>query len=655
MSVALFFIILKLKRGITLNTVTYQSLEFHKILNEVAAYAHTKRGSETILQLAPSYHRRQIESWLREVSEGVEMLTKSASIPIHSIEGVLEQLEQARKGQFIRAELLVAMHSFIDHVAKLKRYMNDKSFVAPTISTYVDSIEDLSQLDEELSRCLRHTAIDDYATKELARLRKAIADKRAVVKERASKIAKSPKYATYLQDQMVVEKGGHLAVPVKREYRSKVKGSIVDTSASGSTLFVEPKEVEALQEELSLLKMAEEREVEQILYYLTGLILEHERELSLAVEIMHQYDVIVAKAKYSMAIKGIPAAINEEYCIRIVEGRHPLLGESAVPLTVTLKDPDYALVITGPNTGGKTVTLKTVGLLTLMNQVGLHIPAQPGTELHLFQNVFVDIGDGQSITENLSTFSSRLRNIISVLEEANDHSLVLLDELGSGTDPSEGMGLATAILDKLYEKGAMLFATTHYNEMKEFAEQREGFINGSMEFDLHSLRPTYRLLIGETGNSQAFQIAIKLGMHPSIVEKAHEITYKEHGNYSVEEMTERMKKQVATNRYARSRLTSKPKPKQESAYQQGDNVTVKPSNEVGIIYKGPDENGDYIVQVKEEKRRYNHKRLKLHIKAEHLYPEDYDFDIIFKSTQYRKTKHDMNRKHVEGAKLEEDE
>lgn len=305
-------------------------------------------------------------------------------------------------------------------------------------------------------------------------------------------------------------------------------------------------------------------------------------------------------------------------------------------------------MITGPNTGGKTVTIKTVGLLTLMVQCGLHIPAAEGSSVSIFHRILVDIGDGQSITENLSTFSSRIVNIIEILKDADDRTLVLLDELGSGTDPGEGMGLATAILEKLYEKGATLLATTHYSEIKEFAEAHSGFINGSMEFDLNTLTPTYRLNIGRGGESQAFAIALKLGIHPQIIERAHCITYKENKSYTVEEpdswKRKELEKQVIVNKYQKRKKTSV-KEVTIPIYHQGDNVSVSPTNDFGIIFTGPDPLCNYLVLIKGEKVSVNHKRLGLYIAAKELYPEDYDFDIIFQSKENRKKSKHLSKEH----------
>ncbi|MFD1020728.1 endonuclease MutS2 [Thalassobacillus hwangdonensis] len=639
-----------------MNTHTFETLEFDTILKEASHYAFTEKGKETVKATRPSLNKRQIERWLEEVTEAVEVLRISSSVPIHSLDDVLHILEYAGKGMYIRSDQFTKLLSFLDHCTKLKRFMEDKTYAAPTISSYAYSIEDLSELEAEIQRCLRHGQVDDYATKELQRVRKQLQIQQTRLKDKIQHMAKSAKYKTIMQEQTVAEKNGRFVLPIKREHRNKINGAIIDQSASGATLFIEPSEIGEMQEEIQMLRMAEEHEVEQILYYLTGYVMEQEHALKIAVDTMHQYDVIFAKAKYSLALDATAPQLNESYLIDLKSARHPLLGKDAVPLTIQFGEGDHALIITGPNTGGKTVTLKTIGLLTLMAQSGLHVPADEGTSLHMFQQIFVDIGDGQSISENLSTFSSRLVNIIDILRETNDHTMVLLDELGSGTDPGEGMGLATAILEQLFEKGATIFATTHYSEMKEFAEEKQGFMNGSMEFDIETLKPTYRLLLGQTGKSQAFEIAMKLGMHPTILRRAHQITYKEDREFDVEEQLLKqasMEKQISVNRYARRK--PKQQEKGDQKYQQGDNVTIMATGETAIVYKGPDEKGDYIVQVKGEKQKINHKRIKLHIPASELYPDDYDFDIIFKSTEYRKTKKQMERKYVEGQVLHDEE
>ncbi|MEI5908917.1 endonuclease MutS2 [Bacillus spongiae] len=633
-------------------------LQFQQIKEEIARYAITTEGKTKIVALNPSVNKKKIIAWKTEVVEALSVIQKSRSVPIHGLEGMEQLFKQLNKGVALRADVLVKLAGFLDHCSKLKRFMQDKQYVAPVISSYVYSIEELPFLEEEIQRCIRHAQVDDYASKALLKIRKELAIEEERLKSKLQNVVQSKKFALYLQEAIVSQRNGKYVVPVKKEYKRKVDGSVVDMSASGSTLYIEPVEIANQQEKIEMLRYREETEMENILHYLTGLVEANQQILSVATETMVTYDVIFAKAKYSEIIGGNTVLLNESHRIHLKNAKHPLLGEQAIPLNVSLGDGTHALVITGPNTGGKTVTIKTVGLLTLMMQSGLLLPVDEGSEMSIFQNIFVDIGDGQSIEQNLSTFSSRIKSIIGILSETNDLSLVLIDELGSGTDPSEGMGLAIAILDELYEKGATIFATTHFNEMKEFANNREGFINGSMEFDLNTLKPTYRLLIGKGGDSQAFQIALKLGMHHEIIEKAHMLTYKKEASFDPNDdlaLRQQKERQLANNRYTKREKKENLKKGDVTVFKMGDNVKIPSENEHGIIYKGPNDKGNYIVQVKGEKKEYNHKRLSLYIRAEELYPDDYDFNIIFSSVEDRKVDHLMNRKHVDGLKIVKEE
>ncbi len=640
-----------------MNTQSLNTLEFNKIKEEVANFTLTDSGKENMLALEPSVHMKQIETWLEEVSEAVNILNISSSVPIHALDGIQTTLKHLNKGVPLRVEQLNKLLHFLDCCRKLKQFMKNKDFVAPRVSSYVYSIEEIPELADEIQRCIRNGLIDDYASKNLLSIRKQITIQEDRLKEKIDSIVKSKKYKSYLQEAIVSQRGGRYVVPVRKEYKNKVPGTVLDSSASGSTLYIEPSELNYQHEQLLALKFEEDMEIQNILWMLTGLVQQHEKTLHLAVETMIQYDVIFAKAKYSKSIDGRKVKVNQHHYISLKNARHPLLGNNAVPLTVEIGKDFHALVITGPNTGGKTVTIKTVGLLTLMVQSGLHIPVDEDSEISIFHQILVDIGDGQSLEQNLSTFSSHIKNIISILTDSHDRTLVLLDELGSGTDPSEGMGLATAILGQLYHKGVTMIATTHYSEIKQFAEEHEGFINGSMEFDLESLKPTYRLLIGKGGDSQAFSIALRLGMHPSIIEKAHKITYGEDKTYSIDEEFVQNKtlldKQIITNRYAvRDRKPSYKKQENITMYQKGDNVKISQTDELGIIFKGPDRMGNFIVQIKGEKKEVNHKRLELYIAANELYPEDYDFGIVFESKEFRKKDKILSKRHDENIVID---
>jgi DNA mismatch repair protein MutS2 len=643
----------------TLNEKTFQTLEFNSVKQELTRFALTEEGKRELMNMIPTTNIRQIDMRLDEVTEAVRILEKSASIPIHALDGVENILANLNKGVPLRPDHLTNLYYFLDACKKLKKYMQDKQWVAPRVSSYVYSIEDIPEIGEEINRCIRNGKVDDYASKELLRIRKQVGIQEDRLKDKIQSIVKSSKYKSFLQEAIVSQRNGRYVLPIKKEYRGKMKGAVLDSSASGSTLYIEPEELSNQQDQLLFYKLEEDREVENILWSLTGLVQSYEPQLKLAIETMVHYDVLFAKAKYSRSIDGVSAIVNEDHQIHLINAVHPLLGKQAVPLSIQMGEDFHALVITGPNTGGKTVAIKTVGLLTLMTQCGLHIPAEKGSAISIYQDILLDIGDGQSLQQNLSTFSSHIKNIIDILKGTNDRTLVLLDELGSGTDPLEGMGLATAILDQLYEKGATILATTHYSEIKHFAEEHEGFMNGSMEFNIDTLQPTYRLIVGEGGESQAFSIALKLGMHPEIIEKAHEITYREKKSYNLGEIEyhakKEMEKQVIVNKY-KKRLHRKPNSLKRNSsvplFHKGDNVKISPNGEFGIVYEGPDEMGDYMVQIKGEKRSFNHKRLELYVSAQELYPDDYDFDIIFSSKENRKKDKQMSKGFVEGLTID---
>ncbi|MEH7441440.1 endonuclease MutS2 [Bacillus sp. JJ1122] len=640
-----------------MNEQTFNVLGFNKIKEMISSFAMTELGRKKVNDMLPSVNAKQITSWQKELAEAIEILKISSSVPIHGLEGMELVLKGFHKGITLRPDQLVMLLNFLETCNKIRRFMKEKEYCAPRVSSYVYGIEELPELAAEIQRCIRNGQIDDYATKELLKIRKQIAIQEERLKERLNQVLKSGKVRPFLQEAVISQRNGRYVIPIKKEYRGKVKGAVLDTSASGSTLFVEPEEIGAFQEQMEWLYAEEQAEVEKVLIFLTGMAEGKEKEIRLAIETMVHYDVLFSKAKYSRSIDAKRVNIYDGPLIMFKDARHPLLGDKAVPLTIEIGSEYQALVITGPNTGGKTVSIKTAGLLVLMAQCGLHLPVDEQSTSGIFHKVLVDIGDGQSIEQNLSTFSSRIVSIIEILKEANDKTLVLLDELGSGTDPGEGMGLATAILENLNNKGATLFATTHYSEIKEFADQHHDFMNGSMEFDLETLQPTYRLRIGKGGDSQAFAIALKLGIHPKLIERAHEITYKEQKNYTVlfEDDPSALKgreQQIIVNKHKRRGPAAEKKA--VTQYNMGDSVHVSTMAELGIIYKGPDENGNYIVQIKGEKIEVNHKRLKLNIPAAELYPPDYDFNIIFESKHNRKLLNQMDKKHIDGTVINYD-
>ncbi|WP_347548884.1 endonuclease MutS2 [Pseudalkalibacillus hwajinpoensis] len=640
-----------------MNTQTIKALEFDKIREAIAHYALSEEAKRDIQTLTPSVDLMVVENRLNETSEAKAIVKKISSVPLHGLHGILQVMKQLNKGVALRPDQLVTVLELIESGRKMKQFMVGKEWLAPTVSSYVLSLYDLNELEEDLKSAIRNGEIDDGASKELGRIRKKIAIYEDRVKEKLNQLLRSPSKRKALQDAIISDRNGHYVVAVKKEYRKQIKGIVHDQSSSGSTVYIEPEEVRKVQVELNELKADEYLEEQRILSKLTGEIERYEQELSINIETMTHYDFIFAKAKYSAAIEGNKVQLSTQPMISVVNGRHPLLSENAVPLSVELGTTYKGLVITGPNTGGKTVAIKTVGLLAMMVQCGLHIPADETSVFGLFSSILVDIGDGQSIEQSLSTFSSRISNIISILKETGSDSLVILDELGSGTDPGEGMGIAVSILEHLNRLRATILSTTHYSEMKNFASAHPDFENASMEFDPDSLSPTFRLRMGIPGESQAFAIALRLGMHPTIIERAHEITYKEHETYrGLEERVWDYEQQFQSKKVVRPQVKKKVGgEKLFEDYSIGDSILIPSVDRKGIVYKPVDDFGNVIVMIDGKKETIHVKRLKLLLPAIELYPENYDFDILFESVENRKKKKLMNRKHVEGLKIDYDE
>jgi MutS2 family protein len=649
-----------------MNEYAMKILEYDKLKENLKQYAISEAAKNMLDRLQPSVDIPEIERWMLETTEARRITDINASIPLTAMEKIGEVMAKTGKGFALTTDELTAVKELLESVKKLKRFMSPMQAVSPVVASYALSMSELPHLHDEIDRCVIGGIVDDRATPELNRIRKkiAVADER--IKQKLNSILSSPSFASVIQEAVVTVRNGRYVIPVKREYKRSFAGNVLDLSSSGSTLFIEPAAIARLQEELNILKMEEEKEVFRILSFLSEMVETATREISINVEAFIQYDFIFAKAKYSKSLDCFPVKLNTRNKIRLKGGRHPLIGKNAVPLDFQIGEAYRALVITGPNTGGKTVALKTVGLLTLMAQSGLHAPVEEGSELAVFASILADIGDGQSIEQSLSTFSSHVKNISAIIECSNPRSLVLMDELGAGTDPGEGMGFAVAVLEEVFSKGATIVATTHISEIKEFAAKNEGFKNGRMEFDIDSLKPLYRLTIGRPGESNAFLIALRLGVRRRIIERAHEITYGEKKDYSCE-VTLRpqslidedttagpaaspVSEEIAAK--ASSNRTNKLQKPAISSFSKGDCVYISSMNRTGIVYEPENSRGEVVVMVMKKKYKINHKRLSLHVEAKDLYPENYDLDIVFESKENRKKRHLMSKRHVEGLIIE---
>lgn len=690
-----------------MNKKMYTTLEFDKVLSMLEDLALSNNAKKRILKLEPFLSESEVHRHLNETSEAKAIIENCGTPPLSAMSDLDKSLSLLGKGAILMPEQLVNIALFITCSRRLKSYLHRAESLSTSVATYGNSIYDLSDIENEINRTIRGNLIDDKATPALADIRRKIFNAGVSIKSKLDSLLRNNK--NWFSEGFVSMRNGHYTLPVKKEYKSQVSGTVIDISQSGSTYFIEPSSARRFQEELNLLMIEEENEVRRILYTLTALVEENLQAIQINIEAMECLDFIFAKAKLSISMKAIAIPISTERRIEIVKGRHPLLkAQNIVPLDFKIGGDIKGVVITGPNTGGKTVALKTIGLLSIMAQSGLHVPAQGGC-LTMNNYVLADIGDGQSITENLSTFSSHMTNLISILKVADDQSLVLLDELGSGTDPAEGMGLAVAIIEELVKMDCLFVATTHYPEIKEFAKSKAGLVNARMAFDLQSLMPLYQLEIGEAGESCALYIAKRLGLSQTIIDRAQIAAYGSNlnssGNPSSSSNTEvsttnavgssaktgvgtinavgsSAKTEVSTtNAVGNSSNTegssilqtsSNPSPvhsapssnsgaserrikpnqalpllvtDRSSKYNIGDSVMVFPHKMIGIVYQCENERGEIGVQIKGKKVMISHKRLKLHVSASELYPEDYDFSIIFDSVENRRKRHTLERKH----------
>ncbi|MDE7326724.1 MAG: DNA mismatch repair protein MutS [Lachnospiraceae bacterium] len=573
---------------------------------------------------------------------------------------------------------------------------------------------------------VRGGTVCDNASKLLRSLRGDIMRAEQAMREKAEAVIRSNKDS--MSDSFATQRGGHICVPVKKEYKFRISGSVIDKSATGNTIFIEPATVAKYYEELVMLRLGEEDEVRRILYGLTSKVAEIADIMAENIRVMEKLDYIFSKGKLSQEYDGVEPEMNLSGRIVIMDGRHPLMDRKVcVPLqfrigcmqevegaekgmdvaeeeagvqvepigdaakeSVAEKEMDASkkdspaergmnvsakreqeggskreeiirgIVITGPNTGGKTVAIKTVALACLMAQCGLHVTCARA-DLCMRSNYLCDIGDGQSLSENLSTFSAHIVNVLDILKNISPDSLVILDELGSGTDPAEGMGLAVAILDELKKSGALFVVTTHYPEVKQYAAKEPGICNARMTFDRESLKPTYQLVIGEAGESCAFYIAARYGMPERMLERAARAAYGEYGSHANfgkgGSGNQRDKFPDTTPEFGKTSIPKLKKQRQFAVpklladkFHLGDSVMLYPDKKLAIVCEPVNEKGVLRVQLPDKKIWINHKRVKLVVEAKELYPPDYDFSIIFDTPENRKLRHDMQRKYVDSTK-----
>lgn len=629
-------------------TASAKMLEFDKVIGQLEELACTEAAKEQIRRLQPSLSESEVRAWQRATTEGRVMLEKCGMPPITALEEIPKLIEIAEKGGCLLPEQLERIAANLTAVRRLKDYLNRGKAYDIGLPYYEENLDSMDEIREELQDKIRGSRVDDYASRLLKSLREGIDRSETKMREKADAAIRANKEC--MSDSFSTIRNGHICIPVKKEYKFKVPGSVIDKSSTGSTLFIEPVAVAKLYEELQEMRIDEENEERRILYTLTAMLSDKADIIGQNNATIEKLDFIFAKGKLSMAYNGVEPSINTERYIRLEDGRHPLMDQAVnVPLQFEIGKEINGVIITGPNTGGKTVAIKTVALNCLLAQCGLHTACEKA-EICMNNLILCDIGDGQNLTENLSTFSAHITNVLSILRKADQESLVVLDELGSGTDPAEGMGIAIAILKELKKSGALYLVTTHYPEVKTYAEQEEGVVNARMTFDKESLRPLYQLIIGEAGESCAFYIARKLGMPEGMLWEAQKAAY---GSSKVEKDFDTQPVQGLRKERNASVKKSKPSHQKQLSekFKRGDSVMVYPDKKIGIVCEPVNEKGVLRVQLPDKKIYINHKRVKLHVPADELYPEDYDFSIIFDTVENRKARHQMERKYVKDLEI----
>ncbi|ASL66199.1 TPA: endonuclease MutS2 [Bacillus cereus] len=615
-----------------MNTMTFEKLQYNELKDIVKSYCVSGLGKELLNKLEPSTSLKVVRNRLNETTEARAILDAEGHVPFFGISNIASTIQKLEKGMILDPEELVSVSDFLRGCRKIKKFMLDKEFFAPVLASYANSMTEYKSIEEEINFSIKGNSIDVAASKELKRIRNNIDSVDGKIKERLTKFLNSSANKKFIQEFFISKKDDRYTIPIKSSYKNQVAGSIIEASAKGSTVFIEPHTVTKLNAELAGLKAEEAVEEYQILATLSGMVLENIYSIKINMELISQYDMVFAKAKFSKSIDGIEPKLNNHGYIHLVNCKHPLLTGQVVPLHFKIGQEYRSLIITGPNAGGKTIVLKTIGLLTLATMSGLHIAGDKGTEIAIFENVFVDIGDNQSIENALSTFSSHMKNLSEIMRMSNNNTLLLFDEIGSGTEPNEGAALAISILEELYFAGCITVASTHYGEIKRFSEMHDDFMNAAMQFNSETLEPLYKLVIGKSGESNALWIANKMSVKEHVLKRAKE--YMGNKEYALEKVNE-----------SKIRKPKFVQEKRESHYEYkiGDRVNLLDHNDFGIIYKEKDNFYNVVVYYNGEFVEVNVKRITLEVAAKELYPEGYDLNTLFVDYKERKMQHDIER------------
>ncbi|MBT2653207.1 endonuclease MutS2 [Oceanobacillus sp. ISL-73] len=616
-----------------MNNATFEKLQYNELKQIIKSYCVSGLGKQLLDKLEPSSNLKVVKNRLNETTEARKIIDAKGHIPFLGVSNIDSTIQNIEKDIILDPSELISVSDFLRGCRKIKTFMMEKEFFAPVLASYANSMTGFQHIEEEINFSIKGNSVNSAASRELKRIRSKIEIAEEKIKDRLNKFLNNDTNKKYIQEAFISKKDDRYTIPIKASYKNQVSGTIIDVSSKGSTVFIEPNTVTKLGEELASLKAEEAIEEYQILATLSGMILENIYEIKINMELISQYNMVFAKAKFSKEIDGLEPKLNDYGYIKLVDCKHPLLVGEAVPLNFEIGQNYRSLIITGPNAGGKTIVLKTIGLLTLATMSGFHIAANKDSEIAVFENIFADIGDNQSIENALSTFSSHMKNLSEIMRLSNNNTLLLFDEIGSGTEPNEGSALAISILEEFYYMGCITVATTHYGEIKRFSEIHEDFMNAAMRFNNDTLEPMYQLVIGKSGESNALWISRKMNVSENILRRAS--NYMQNKGYQLEHVDE--------SKIRKPKIIKEKSIKYKYDYRKGDRVKLLEHDDFGIVYKEMDNFYNVVVFYKGEFIDVNVKRISLDITAKELYPEGYDLETLFVDHKTRKIEHDLER------------
>lgn len=621
------------------NDKTLEILGYFEIKNKIKTHTASNLGKRLVDEMAPQTSPGVVLDRYEEVKEAVGILREGSGISLGGISDITAYIDKVEKGMFLHPEELLKVADFLRCIRHLKKSIQAYEFTAPKLYSYSMGLESFKNIESDIEYCIEGAMVHSRASRALDKIRKRIAVLHGKRLDKLNKFLTADRNAKFIQENFYSQRDDRYVIPIKASARKFVNGTVIDSSASGSTVYVEIDEIKDLTVEIIMLKAQEVEECNRILMVLSNLIGDQLMAIKDSIYVIGKYDFIFAKGKYSIAIGGREIDITDDEVIHLNKARHPMLGDEAVPLDVYVGADYRTLIITGPNTGGKTITLKTVGLMALLTQSGILPPVGKDSSISIFNKILVDIGDSQSIEQSLSTFSGHMKSLVNIVNKSSRRTLILIDEIGTGTDPKDGAALGIGILEEIYNRGSITLASTHYSKIKEYSEEHVGFMNASMDFDRETLQPLYKLLIGVAGESNALWISKELGLSDKILNRVKEIN-------STHEIV--MAKKISQFSKKKSRVKAieenkKPEETKRTLYQQGDRVTIHETGEHALVYEHLVDQHKVMLFKDGDYEEVQEKRVTIDKRREVLYPEGYNLEQLFVSFKARKLEKDIKK------------